>query len=72
MHRFEYAVFWTDHRGPVWVRLRNRRRALTLARHAGATVHRMPIVTARGPWDAPTYRALSDRIADYTPKELRS
>ena len=68
-----YGVFWTDSTRAdytgrpiaMWGMDRNKRRALHAGRKLRAIVTRMNLPYGNGAWDAPTFRACSDVIADY-------
>lgn len=62
-----YGIFWNEEeRGKaMWAIERSKSRALRHARRLGAYVTRMPLPYGGGGWDAPTFRACSDVIADY-------
>lgn len=61
-----YGVFYTPPNAtPQWALSRNKRKSLTFAKLHHAIVGSIPLTSGRGPWDAPTFRALMDPIADY-------
>ncbi len=62
MTRFSYAIFIPVNK---WARTHNKRQALTFAKQHGGYVTRMPLASANGAWDAPTWRVCSEVIADY-------
>lgn len=68
-----YGIFWTEEKDgrahvAMWAMERNQRRAIRHGRRLQALVTRMHLPEGGGPWDAPTFRACSDVVADYRPK----
>ena len=61
--RYTYAVFMP---GNMWARTNNKRQALAYARKHRGYVTRMAYASGNGAWDAPTFRACSDLLADFS------
>jgi hypothetical protein len=61
-----YGIFATTENGRrTWGMVRNGRLALRIGRRVKGEVYRMDLPGSNGPWDAPTFRVIADRIADY-------
>jgi hypothetical protein len=58
-----YAVFLPGQR---WARTDNKRQAIRLAKQHAGYVTAMSCASGRGAWDAPTFRACSHLVADFT------
>lgn len=59
-----YGVFAQQNGRNVWAMERNKRRALRLGRKLRGFVMAMPLPETAS-WDAPTFRACSDLLADF-------
>ena len=77
--RQTYAVFLRDPRTrrPLWALGTNRRQAHQLAQQTHGELRAMPTICFHdgqratfGGWDAPTFYALSDPVADYRKDRL--
>ena len=68
-HRL-YAIFWERDGRPHWNMYRNGRSARQLGHKLGALVLSMPLPSGGGAWDAPTFRAVADRV-EYNPEVSR-
>lgn len=60
-----YGIFWHESGRAMWALNRNRRVALRYAKSKHGIVSMMPEPSGGGAWDAPTFRACSDVIADF-------
>lgn len=65
-----YAIFFDRDDKSLWVMARNERRAKTFGKRVKGLVMSMPLPPpgARA-WDAPTFRAIADVVADFRPEE---
>lgn len=67
MKRYTYAVFFKTKRGKeVWARTNNKRQALRFARLHSGYVTALDYHSGKGAWDAPTFKACSTLVADFT------
>jgi len=66
-----YGLFWTDpDTGELlWILERSKKRSIIYAKRLKGYVHRMDLPESNQRWDAPTFRALSELIADFREKE---
>ena len=68
-----YSLYWDDpiDGKPKWAMLTNEPWALKHGERVRALVMKLtlPACDARGPWDAPTLRAISEPIADFRPPQ---
>jgi hypothetical protein len=62
-----YGMFWTHPQTgeALWLLERNGRYARKAMRRLKGEVYRMDLPGSNGAWDAPTFRVIADRIADY-------
>lgn len=60
-----YGIFWKEGDMQMWARCSNKRNALRFGKIKQALVTGMLAYGSRGAWDAPTFKACSDRVADF-------